>query len=189
VGGYSDPRRISVLLTKTKMDRNVQEEYATKLTLIGIFIAFFTAFISNHRLWRSNRKTYTLNLFDLIQLALSTFRLGRLIAFDEVTKPLRQPFAVTVPDETGAGETVAARKESGVRKSIGQLLSCPICAGTWIAAGLVYGLYALPTPTRVFMAIMSSVGAAEIIHAITEALSWGAQAARKFSGNHHGDDM
>src|SRR5690606_4392915 len=102
--------------------------------------------------------------FDLAQLALATYRLGRLTSYDKVAETYREPFTETVPDPTGAGETVVP-EGTGVRRALGELIACPICAGTWIAAALVYGLHLAPRPTRVFLAIMSSIGGAELLNA------------------------
>ena len=49
----------------------------------------------------------------------------------------------------------------------------------WVAAGLVYGLHLLPRPTRLFLAIMSTTGVAELCYSLTEALDWNARAARR----------
>lgn len=160
----------------------VKQEYASKLTLIGIFLSIFAAFISRMSVWRRGREEFNLRPFDLVLLSFATLRLGRMVAYDHVSEPLRQPFAETVPDPTGAGETVTARGE-GAKRTLGQLLSCPICAGTWISAGLVYGLHALPNATRVFLSIMATVGVAEWLNALTELFSWTAQLARKWAGN------
>jgi hypothetical protein len=65
----------------------------------------------------------------------------------------------------------------------GDLIACPICAGTWIAAALVYGLELAPRPTRVLMAIMSAIGLGELLNALTEMLSWTGQAAREQAGS------
>jgi hypothetical protein len=158
-----------------------KQEYATKLTLIGIFLAIFTAFSSRMPMKTNHHRDFELKPFDLLLLGLATFRLGRLVAYDRVAEPIREPFTETVPDETGAGETVEP-KGRGVRQSIGQLLSCPICAGTWVASALVYGLHMLPNPTRVFMAIQGATGMVEVLNALTEALSWTGQFARRESG-------
>ena len=165
-----------------KLSRNVQEEYATKLTLIGIFLSIFAAFVSRMPGRTRREGEVQLRPFDLVLLSLATFRLGRLIAYDQVTEPLRRPFTKTVEDNTGAGKTVEPRQESGIQKSLGQLVSCPICSGTWVAAGLVYGLHILTGPTRVFMAIMSAAGGAEIVDALMEALGWSGQLARRRAG-------
>ena len=66
-----------------------------------------------------------------------------------------------------------------VQHALGELLSCPICTGTWVAAGLVYGLHLAPRPTRVLLAIMSTTGVAHLLYSLTEALSWIGHAARR----------
>jgi Protein of unknown function (DUF1360) len=62
------------------------------------------------------------------------------------------------------------------------VFSCPICVGTWVAAILTYGLHLLPGPTRVLLTILSAAGAAELLGATTEALSWGGAVARRRVG-------
>jgi hypothetical protein len=116
--------------------------------------------------------------FDLLLLGLTSFRIGRMVAFEGVAAPLREPFTETRLDGSGAGQTVVAAGY-GSRRVIGELMSCPICTGTWVAAGLVYGLHVLPRPTRLLLAIMSTTGVAEVCYAVTEALEWTAQAARR----------
>jgi hypothetical protein len=165
-----------------KLNRAKKEEYATKLTLMGVFLSIFAIFTSRFPAGRENRKASSIEPFDLALLALATFRLGRLVSYDLVAEPLRQPFAKTVEDETGAGETVEPRAGSGIVHSLGQLITCPICSGTWIAAGLVYGLHALPSPTRIFLEIMGTTGIAEILDALTETLSWSGKLARSLTG-------
>jgi hypothetical protein len=111
-------------------------------------------------------------------LGLSSFRIGRMIAFEGVAAPLREPFTDTRPDGSGAGQTVVA-SGTGFRRVLGELVSCPICLGTWVAAALVYGLQLSPRPTRLLMAVMSTTGVAELVYSITEALDWTARAARR----------
>lgn len=151
-----------------------QEAYATKLSIIGMFLAVFVAFIS--QFWEKEKERQ-IDLWDWTLLGISTFRMGRLISYDEVIEPLRQPVARNVPHESGPGETVRPRG-SGAQRVFGELVSCPICAGTWIAAGLTYALHLIPGPTRVFMTMMSATGVAEVLNSITEALSWTGKAAR-----------
>ena len=148
---------------------------ATKLTLISVFLGVMATFAS--RVLR-HEKDLTLKPFDLLLLGLSSFRMGRMIAFEGVAAPLREPFTETRDDASGAGQTVVATGE-GARHVVGELMSCPICAGTWVAAGLVYGLHLMPRPTRVLLAIMSTTGVAELCYSLTEALDWSARAARR----------
>lgn len=162
------------------MDPNLtpakKREYATKLVLMLIFLSAVAIFA----FWQRNN-TFQLSTLDLVLLGLATLRLGRLIAFDVVTEPFRRMFTQTVPDETGAGDTVEPRGE-GVQRALGQLISCPICAGTWMAAILVYGLWALPQPTRIFLAMTAAVSVAEILNSLVEALCWTGEFNRNRTG-------
>jgi len=155
----------------------VHQEYATKLTLIGIFLSTFAAFVTGVSRKKGDLAKREVKPFDLFMLIFATFRLGRLVAFDQVMEPVRASITKTVPDESGAGDTVVARGQ-GVRKSFGQLVSCPICAGTWIASGLVYALQLFPHPTRIFLSMISAVGGAELLNAITEGMNWTGEKAR-----------
>lgn len=159
-------------------DNAAVERRATYMTLTGMFMSAFTAFLMRER---RSRRELDLRPFDLALLGTATYRLGRLAAYDKVTEPWRRPFTETRTDSSGAGETVVP-KGNGVRRALGELISCPICVGTWIAAGLVYGLQIAPRSTRAFLAIMSSVGVAELLNAATEALSWAGQSEREEVG-------
>jgi hypothetical protein len=64
----------------------------------------------------------------------------------KVTEPYRAPFTQTVSDCTVSGDTVEATV-TGWQRAIGELIACPICTGTWVAAALVYGLELAPRPT------------------------------------------
>jgi hypothetical protein len=160
----------------------VAQNHTTKLSLIGIFLSTFLAFVVQPRVRRRHARSLDLSLVDLLLLVVSTFRLGRLVAFDKVFDPVRAPFTVTREDEYGAGDVVEARG-MGVRRALGELMSCPICAGTWIAAGLVYALHLFPGAARVFMTIMSTIGLAEMLDALTERWTWTGRAARKLAGD------
>ncbi len=146
-------------------------EALTKISLTVIFLGGVLLFLISGQFFGSGMKNFRLDWLDLLLLSLATYRLGRLIAFDRVTEPLRAPFARTVRDVTGAGSTVIARG-SGVQRAFGQLISCPICAGTWIAAGLVMFLYYFPAETRLFLFMAAAVGGADLIHNATEAFCW-----------------
>jgi hypothetical protein len=152
-----------------------QQARATKLTLMSVFLGVMGTFAA--RLGKRDHDI-VLHPFDLLQLGLTSFRIGRMIAFEGVAAPLREAFTETQLDGSGAGKTVVAAGR-GARFVIGELMSCPICLGTWVAAGLVYGMHLFPRPTRLLLAIMSTTGVAELCYAVTEALEWTAQSARR----------
>jgi len=150
-------------------------ERTTKLTLAGVFlggVGGFSALLA----WRDEQVQTT--PLDLVMLGLATYRSGRLIAYERVAAPLREPVTETVPDGSGAGEAVVATGE-GWRWAFGELVSCPVCVGTWVAAGLVYGLHLAPRPTRTYLAVMSATGLAQLLSETTEALTWSSRSARK----------
>ncbi len=139
------------------------------MTILGLFSLF------------TRRKRTELKPLDLALLGLASSRLGRMVSYDLVMGPLRAPFTETVPDPTGAGDTVRPTG-SGWRRAIANLIACPICAGTWIAAALVYGLEIAPRPTRLLLSIAGSIGLGEVLNALIEALEWSAQNAREQAG-------
>ena len=155
-----------------------KQQQATYLSLLGTFLTVLSLFgIREQR--RQGQPPLT--PFDFVLLGLAVFRGGRLIAYDHVAAPFREPFTETVPDSSGAGDTVEPEGH-GAQRALGELLSCPICAGTWVAAGLSYGLRILPAPTRLVMTILAAAGAAEWLNASVEAMSWFGQAARREVG-------
>ncbi len=166
-------------MAKTQEKEQVQRERLTYVTLVGLFLGVLGIFVSREH---DRKQTFAISPRDLALLGLATYRAGRVVAYDRVAEPFRAPVTETVPDEFDAGENVVA-EGTGVQKAIGELVSCPTCVGTWVAAGLVYGLHLAPGPTRLFAAILGVSGLAEIVSDASEALTWSAQAARKHAGS------
>ncbi len=164
---------------KQQEQEQVQRERLTYMTLVGLFLGVLGIFVARER---GQKQDFAIGPRDLALLGLATYRAGRVVAYDRVAEPFRAPVTETVPDEFDAGENVIA-EGAGVQKAIGELVSCPTCVGTWVAAGLVYGLHLAPGPTRLFAAILGVSGLAEIVSDASEALTWSAQAARKHSGS------
>jgi hypothetical protein len=155
--------------------KQTRREKETYVTLIGVFLGVFSAVAA----WSRERdKHLEFRPTDLATLGLATYRAGRLIAYDRVSEPLREPFTETKPDEYGAGENVEA-EGAGIRKALGELISCPSCAGMWSAAAFVYGLKAAPGITRQLLAILAASGLADLLDGAQEALTWSSKAERK----------
>ena len=157
-------------------DRNGPAGRALKLSLVGTFLAI--AGLAGRR----DRRTSTLG--DPLELGLTSLaahRIGRMIAFEKVAEPLREPFTRTVPDESGTDDTVVARGR-GLRWAVGELLSCPVCVGTWSALGLLIGRMVLPGPTRFVTRVLATAGLAELNYLAVERLEWSARADRRAAG-------
>ena len=138
---------------------DLPQRRATYVSLLGIFAGLYAAFSA-----REHKKGQELDIGakDLALLGLATYRTGRVVAFDAVSEPLRAP----VTEERDGG---VQPKGSGVQRALGELVSCPTCIGTWIAAGSVYGLRVAPRPTRPFLAFTAG-GVAELLDHATQAL-------------------
>ncbi|HET8524975.1 MAG TPA: DUF1360 domain-containing protein [Thermomicrobiales bacterium] len=158
--------------------RKQRQEYEFKLALIGLFFALFAALAPRRR----NANGHEIRALDVGMLGLAALRAGRLLSYDRVTEPVREPFTETEPDEFGASDTVVPQSGSAIRETLGQLISCPICSGTWAAAAMAYFVRLAPLPGRFFLLIMSATGLAEVLNALVEALEWTSQAERKDVG-------
>ncbi|WAA11292.1 DUF1360 domain-containing protein [Fervidibacillus albus] len=109
-----------------------------------------------------------LNMEIFVLLVLASFRLTRLIVFDKITEFLRRPFMdeVTEVDENGDSVTFIVPKSKGLRKWMGELLSCYWCTGIWTSAILLFILYVEPTVATPVIVILAIAGAAAIIETV-----------------------
>ena len=101
--------------------------------------------------------------WDMVVIAGATHRLSRLVAKDPVTSPLRAPFA-RFKGTTGPAELAEEVRGSGLRKAIGELLTCPFCTGMWISTGFAAGLVFAPRPTRLAAGTLTALAASDLLH-------------------------
>lgn len=100
---------------------------------------------------------------DILLLGVATHMLSRIAAKDRVTSVLRSPFARYVED--GApGEVEEEPRGTGIRKAVGELVTCPYCMSPWIAAILSIGMSVAPELTRRICSLFSSVAVAYFLH-------------------------
>lgn len=69
---------------------------------------------------------------ELAALAAATFKASRALSRERVGSFIRQPF---VEGEADVGEDESPAG-SGMQRAVGELVTCPRCLGTWVAAGL-----------------------------------------------------
>jgi hypothetical protein len=91
---------------------------------------------------------------DLAVFALATQKLSRVITKDKVTALLRAPFT-EVEGKGGAGELEERPRGHGLRRAIGDLITCPFCFGTWVASGFIYGHIFTPRLARTIASIFA----------------------------------
>jgi hypothetical protein len=87
---------------------------------------------------RTGRRAPEMTPFDLVLLGLATHKVSRIVAKDAVTSPVRAPFT-RFEGSAGDAEVSEQVTGSGVRKAVGELVTCPFCLGTWVATALLAG--------------------------------------------------
>jgi Protein of unknown function (DUF1360) len=107
----------------TRSDQPPYEAYAT---IVGGFFAGLAAVAA------AARRSPPTGAIDLIALSAATFKASRTLSRERVGSFVRQPF---VEGEAELGEEERPAGE-GLRRAIGELVTCPRCIGTWSAAGL-----------------------------------------------------
>ncbi|MEU6811601.1 DUF1360 domain-containing protein [Streptomyces sp. NPDC046831] len=105
---------------------------------------------------------------DLALLGAATFKASRLLAKDKVTSFLRAPFTRRA-EELPAGEVTDEPRGTGVRRAVGDLVSCPFCVSVWVAGALVGGYACWPRATRL---VCTGLGAVTVADWLQYGWSW-----------------
>ena len=111
---------------------------------------------------RGARLPERVDLADLALLAVATHKVSRTLAKDPVTSPLRAPFT-RFRGQSGEAELAEEPRESGPRKAVGELVTCPFCLGQWVATGLAFGLVLAPRATRLAPTTMTALTLADAL--------------------------
>lgn len=99
---------------------------------------------------------------DLALMAVGTHKLSRLIAKDRVTSAVRAPFT-RYEGSAGPAEVNERPRGRGLRRAVGELLSCPYCLDQWIAGGFVVGMVLAPRPTRIVASTFTVVAGSDVL--------------------------
>ena len=106
---------------------------------------------------------------DIALLGVATHKLSMLVAQDAVTSPLRAPF--TELEEKRSPKNLDEKpRGTGLRRSIGELLTCKFCVGQWVASFFTYGLVLAPAATRLVASIFAIVAVSDHLHQTYKAL-------------------
>jgi len=103
---------------------------------------------------------------DLLALGLATFKTARTLSHDRVASFVREPF---VEEEAlDGGEHPAG---TGMRRALGELVTCTRCIGTWAAAGLASVQILAPRFGRLLTWSLGAAAANDFLQAGFTALS------------------
>jgi hypothetical protein len=101
--------------------------------------------------------------WDLLLLTAGTHKLSRTLSKDAVTSPLRAPFTRYAGTGGEAEVMEEVRTASGLRHSIGELVTCPFCLDLWIATGFALGMVFAPRLTRFVAATFTVLTGADFL--------------------------
>ena len=106
---------------------------------------------------------------DIALLGVATHKLSLLLAQDAITSPLRAPF--TELQEKQSPKNVDEKpRGTGLRRSLGELVTCKFCVGQWVASFFTYGLVFAPAVTRLVASIFAIVALSDHLHQTYKAL-------------------
>ncbi|GGS50579.1 DUF1360 domain-containing protein [Streptomyces griseoviridis] len=147
----------------TDGERSYGDEEGTPLGGYAALAATFTTGLGVFA-WAAHRRGVRLPdgvpPWDLLLLGTATFKASRLLTKDKVTSFLRAPFTRREEDSHGT-EVNDASRGSGLRRAVGDLVSCPFCTSAWVAGGLVASYAWTPRAAKLVCAGLSAVAVSD----------------------------
>lgn len=134
---------------------------------LGTYAGLTTAFLGvfGTMLVRSARRETLpkdVSFVDLALVGVASHKLARLVATDEVTAFMRAPFVEVSTTEDGEIQEEARGK--GLRRAVGELITCPSCVGLWLAASVYAGSVRAPTATRAVASVFAVDTVSDFLH-------------------------
>ena len=145
-----------------------EEPLPSYAALVGLFNLILAAFLLIAR--KTGRPIpERIEARDIALLGVATHKLSVMLAQDAITSPLRAPF--TELQEKQSPKTVDEKpRGKGLRRSLGELLTCHFCVGQWVASFFIYGLVFAPAVTRLVASIFAIVAISDHLHQTYKAL-------------------
>ena len=106
---------------------------------------------------------------DIALLGIATHKLSMVGSQDAITSPLRAPFTELEEKESPKKVDEKPRGE-GIRRSVGELLTCQFCLGVWVASFFTYGFVLLPRVSRLVAAVFAAVTVSDFLHQVYKVL-------------------
>jgi hypothetical protein len=142
-----------------------------------VFLLFFfcIAFMATVILQGEAIKTpETLLLADYILMTLAGLRLTRAVVYDRMFAFLREQFYDVTEFK---GKVVLVKPESGPRRTLADLLTCPWCVGVW--AALVVSFFYLLTPYAFYPVLLLALsGVVSFLQIIANLIGYKSEQAK-----------
>jgi hypothetical protein len=112
---------------------------------------------------RDGRLPDDVDVKDIVLFGIATHKLSRILSRDKITSFLRAPFT-RYEGPAHINEINEIPRGDGFQRSMGELIGCPLCIGTWIGGAFISGLIYAPKTTRVIAALLTSLTIADSLH-------------------------
>jgi hypothetical protein len=95
-------------------------------------------------------------LQDLVLIGAASHKLSRLVAKKKITSFVRAPFT-ELRGKGGPAEVEERARGQGMRRAVGELLTCPYCLGLWASGAFHAGLLFAPRATRFSASVLTAM--------------------------------
>jgi hypothetical protein len=124
-----------------------------------------------------DRKPQCQTALDFVVLSAASFKAARTLSRDKVASVVREPFV-----EETAYDGHERPAGDGLRRAIGELVTCTRCVGTWTAAGLATTQVVAPRFGRLLTWSLGAAAANDFLQAAFVALTEQANARAEARG-------
>lgn len=122
----------------------------------------------------ATRAYESLLFVDYVLMTLASFRLVRLVVYDKMFAFLREQFYDVTEYK---GNVVLIKAESGPRRTLADLITCPWCVGVW--AVLIVSFFYLLTSYAVYPVLLLALsGVVSLLQIIANLIGWKAEQAK-----------
>ena len=136
--------------------------------LAGAFNLVFAVFLLVARL-TGRSVPERIDATDIALLGMATHKVSLVGSQDAVTSPLRAPFT-ELREKESPKKVDEKPRGRGLRRSVGELLTCKFCLSVWVASLFTYGLVLVPRVTRLVAAVFAVVTVSDYLHQAYQAL-------------------
>ncbi|HEU4677457.1 MAG TPA: DUF1360 domain-containing protein [Candidatus Paceibacterota bacterium] len=116
-----------------------------------------------------------LTMTDYVLITLASFRIIRAVLYDKIFAFFREQF---YDAKEVRGKVILVKPESGPRRTLAELLSCPWCFGIWSAA-MVSFFYLLSPVFFYPVLFIALAGVASFLQILSNYIGWKAEEAKQ----------
>jgi hypothetical protein len=158
-----------------KIGMTLSNRTKSRISLLVIFLMFEAGIVAIKFISTGLQ----LSVFTWVMLIFAASLGGAGVSYLAIGDFIRWPFTKEVSHSSSPSMTEIEPKHEGWLNSVGVLLCCPICAATWVGAGLL-GLMAIDYTLGYYTVIALSIGgASRMVIRLSEMLEWQARAAQE----------